>query len=799
MKKIYVFLLVAFAMLSQPLFGQLEHGSEIMAVDGRYYQLFTIEKGATITSLAKKYNLSQQELIAANPQLVNGPKNGEKIKIPVVIINDMNHQSFLHPEKGPITFRVHVAGNGEGMYRISKQYEVPIDELLKYNPTAENGIKDQQRIKIPIRIGLPVRTSEPDNKISTNEYQVKPGETFYSVSKLFGISADELKAFNQITDDKLPAGTILKIPSKSQPVEKPQPEIRHLKTPYARYVVKKGDNFSSLRRRFGVSKNELIELNPDLQEGLKTDIEIALPLTKKTKAENLEIVYPQNEKHVVAKGETLFGIAAARGLTPEDIKAENPGLESRGLIIGDTLILPGKKSPQEVAENNKIIAPEDQKPATLIPEDLPTTAPSPAIKRHSADTFRIAMLMPFYLNKNKELNTTNEKLNEDTEPEDQSGTVIPDTIGYGGNSSSQIFSQSKSALNFYEGFLLALDTLQKSGTNIKMKIYDTEQQINTILNDHWLLDVNLIVGPRDVKTQPVVSAFSAKNHIPMVAPFISADSSTNKNPWFFQHTPSKQTIALQTARFVAHQYAGQNVVVLTTGDFKKTGEWAMILRLKELLTDEGHIKKGGHYTEVPFTGGGDQGHIQARSAMREGVENVVLVPLTENKQAREATLARVVNALQVLSKSFSITLIGMSDYPRFESINTEFFHRLNLHYLTPSFIDYTKDQVKQFVRKYRVDFKGEPDQYSFRGYDIGLFFGEAFRLNGKDLEKNVQSVQANQLQDQFRFKKAGSLSGFQNQSLFIVNFCRDWEVRKSGEIIGDKVFMSPQANQEKQD
>jgi hypothetical protein len=262
--------------------------------------------------------------------------------------------------------------------------------------------------------------------------------------------------------------------------------------------------------------------------------------------------------------------------------------------------------------------------------------------------------------------------------------------------SQALFDQSKSSFNFYEGLLLALDTLRKTGLNVALKVYDTEQKqkdIGKALGDQWLLDANLIIGPRDVRLQPTVSAFSAKNRIPMVAPFLANDSLVLHNPYFFRLTPSKREIIQQTSSYVAQHFLGQNIVALTIDNARKSSEWAMISRTKELLKEKGHASKDGHFTEMVFTGGGDQGHIQIRGVLRSEQENVIIVPLSENRREREATLMRVVNAMQVLSKNYSNTLIGMSDYRNLETINTELFHRLNMQYLTPSHIDYSSDHV----------------------------------------------------------------------------------------------------------
>lgn len=780
----FLFFLISVLCQVNPLFGQLKHGSEIISSEGKYYQYHTVEKGETFFSVIKKYQWEKSELLRLNPSSTEGLKTGMKLLVPVEIKIDKNHESFQVPEKEMMVFLIHVVGKGETSFSVARQYSINSEELVRYNPQAEKGIRTNERLKIPKALSSASTKPASKETIQLFDYKVKTGETYYSLSKRYGLTVEELRQMNPEAPDPLPVDWLLKIKSKPEQDSKPGTSL----PTYMGYTIEKGDTFSKLKRKFGLSKEELILLNPELAGGLKRGMEIRLPGSIDQVDRQKTPVVGQKEYHLVQKGETLFGIANSKGVSPNEILAVNPGLEGRSLITGEKLLIPEKKIlPSLSLRKEEPEIESKEKSIASVPENLPF--PKEKNKIRESDTLAIALMMPFYLDKNSNLNEESERLTDAGKNSSQIELNKMDTVHIKQNKDSEIFDQSKSALNFYEGFLLALDTLQKDGVNIKVKVYDTEQKVSKILSDHWLLEAGLIVGPRDVKMQPAVSAFSAKNRIPMVAPFLANDSLVHHCPYFFQLTPSKNYILERTADFVAERFVGQNIIVLTTGDFKKTNEWNMIERLKDQLGTHSHLKKGGHIVEVPFTGGGDQGHIQTRGSMKKDLENVVLVPLTENRKAREATLARVVNALQVLSKNFNITLVGLSDYPRFESINTEYYHRLKLHYLTPSFIDYEDTEVKNFVKKYRENFKGEPDPYSFRGYDIALFFGESYRIHGDKFLKQIATVRAKSLQDHFYFKKYGQFEGFISQSLFVVNFDTDWEIRKAGLLIGDKITL----------
>ena len=91
-------------------------------------------------------------------------------------------------------------------------------------------------------------------------------------------------------------------------------------------------------------------------------------------------------------------------------------------------------------------------------------------------------------------------------------------------------------IEFYEGFLLAVDSIRSLGASIDIHVYDTEtESIDNIIQKPELKKCNLIIGPVNNDEIEKMSRFSTENEICMVNPFSFDAKATEKNPFIFQY------------------------------------------------------------------------------------------------------------------------------------------------------------------------------------------------------------------------------------------------------------------------
>ena len=188
------------------------------------------------------------------------------------------------------------------MYSISKKLDTSVTELKKLNNLSNNLLSVGQILKIPTKI---VDVGD------TELYQVKSGDTLYSIANKYGISVNELKTINNLNSDNLSIGQLLNVPSGLSLVNS--------------YIVERGDTLYSIAKKFDISVNKLKEYNNLTSNLLNIGQKILIPIGDET-------------TYVVKSGDTLYKIAREFNISVDEIKRLN-NLSSNNLSIGQILIV----------------------------------------------------------------------------------------------------------------------------------------------------------------------------------------------------------------------------------------------------------------------------------------------------------------------------------------------------------------------------------------------------------------------------------------------------------------------------
>ena len=153
------------------------------------YETYVIKEGDSLYSIASAYNISVNDLIDYNALPTTILTIGDTIKIPKdKVINKEN---------------VYIVKPGDTLYKIANQYNVSIEDLISFNNLDSNILSIGQELIIPIK---PV--TEEDYVV----YEVVPGDTLYSIAKRYNTKVDSIKSFNNLTSNILNIGQILQIP-----------------------------------------------------------------------------------------------------------------------------------------------------------------------------------------------------------------------------------------------------------------------------------------------------------------------------------------------------------------------------------------------------------------------------------------------------------------------------------------------------------------------------------------------------------------------------------------------------------
>src|SRR6202008_2022244 len=118
----------------------------------------------TLFSIAKRYSARIDEIRAANPDMGDAIKAGQRLRIPYKGV--VQNLPGTLPSADGKKYKSHTVEKKETVYAISKKYNVPAEEIIKANPGIENGLKEGQVIRIPEVAVLPQNNT--NNNTSNN-------------------------------------------------------------------------------------------------------------------------------------------------------------------------------------------------------------------------------------------------------------------------------------------------------------------------------------------------------------------------------------------------------------------------------------------------------------------------------------------------------------------------------------------------------------------------------------------------------------------------------------------------------
>ena len=246
---------------------------------GKEYYYHEIQKGESIYGIARQHNWNLEELVRLNPTAASEMKKGTRLYYPtgrVTVVTDLGEDRFADQiEAEPIRHKVK---KGETVYGISKLYGIPLETIYALYPNSRYGIKAGEVLEFP-----------QNDVVGSGKYlyyEVKPGDTLYSLAKNYQTTVEDVLVANPgISDMNFRSGTTVRIPVNSN--------TKHLKTELVEeerlagidsYKVKKKDTWATISKKTGVEESTLREANEATRE-LKKDEVINVPVIETVKVE----------------------------------------------------------------------------------------------------------------------------------------------------------------------------------------------------------------------------------------------------------------------------------------------------------------------------------------------------------------------------------------------------------------------------------------------------------------------------------------------------------------------------------
>jgi membrane-bound lytic murein transglycosylase D len=206
----------------------------------------------------------------------------------------------------------------------------------------------------PFQIVRPIVPQDSVNTIQrlaqakVRYYRVKRGDNLSTIAKKYDIAVEDLKKWNNIKGNEVAYGKNLKIngtdvEQKSTTVAKVEVDKKAVQkdsvvTTTSSYVVQKGDNLSTIAKKFNITVADIQEWNKLTNTNVQLGATLQVAKTPKVKEEVVVAPERKDIQYIVQKGDNLGNIAKKFGASLDDLKQWN-NLVSNAIPLGSTLIV----------------------------------------------------------------------------------------------------------------------------------------------------------------------------------------------------------------------------------------------------------------------------------------------------------------------------------------------------------------------------------------------------------------------------------------------------------------------------
>lgn len=430
-----------------------------------------------------------------------------------------------------------------------------------------------------------------------------------------------------------------------------------------------------------------------------------------------------SRKHVVTELDNYYSLSLKYDITIEELKSANPGITSPK--PGDILLIPDKDGLDR--ENH-------------VGKDCLKNS------RNKNTEYHVALMVPLSL---EQLNDTLWKTK--LEP-NRVNELVPFRF-----------------IQFYQGFMMAVDSLEKQGLKAEIYVYDIDNQnykVDEVLRKPELRSMDLIVGPLFKNSFSRVAEFAAEYKIPIVNPLSPRPDILQGNPYVFKLLPSVESQPAIVADLVWSEYRDCNILFYVDNKFQNA---ELMLQFREEIESKdqsGNLK----VKMVDYASDSTLGFKKHASKIKP---NLVII-YAENEVLPAALLSKLAAA----KDEYEITVVGLPEWEKLTNIETKYLISLKTNILAGSYLDSGSDPVKNFIASYRARYYDEPLSYGLTGFDAGYYFLGALMNYGKGFYSCSENISVPLIQNNFRFRKSGE-GGYDNIHWNVLQYLDYYLLKKS--------------------
>ena len=565
---------------------------------------------------------------------------------------------------------------------------------------------------------------------------------------------------------------------------------------YFLHTIEKGQSLYSIASMYGVSQADIIKLNPGSDERIFIGRTLRIPRS----AANAQ----KETYHTIASGETLYRLTVKYNVSAKAICDANPGLSAENFRIGQVILIPSTTeaetmAPTETLSNNTVVANNNipgpiesrcrdmhkvKRKETVFSisreygiSEAELIAANPELKGENKIKKGTFLCIPYPKAQTEQsaqlqATPTNSELFRENRKETErfstikAAVILPFLDGVSKSESSRM-------VEYYEGLLMAVDSLKRTGTSIDLYTYNSGPEsasLNSILGKSEMKDMDIIFGPLYQQHIEPLAEFAKKQDTRLVIPFTSKDNTVFQNPAVYQiNTPQSYLYSEVYDHFV-RQFPNANVIFIEASQGAKD-KAEFIKGLKDELRNR----------SIPMKSLKEDVTVESlKTVLRTDRENIFIPTSGSN-----LTLIKILPQLTLLVREQPESRVHLFGYPEWQTYtkdHLEAFFELDTYFYSSFYTNNLLPAAINFTKSYRRWYGKEMDErypkFGMLGFDTGYFFLKGLARYGSSFEKNMQGLDLVPIQTGFKFQRVNNWGGFINKKVFFVHFTKNFELVK---------------------
>lgn len=559
-------------------------------------------------------------------------------------------------------------------------------------------------------------------------HTVTKGQSLYSISTMYNVTMEDLIRLNPGCEKQIRAGESLKIPQADSGSNQGKPTF---------HTIQAGETLYQLTLKYNVTVQAICTANPGLSASnfrIGQVISIPAQTAIQPAKENLSETAVQTssgkktdwrDMHKVERKETIFSISRQYGISEEELIAANPELKKGKLKRGSFLFIPYPASKQPAKEPEK------------TPARIPSNEELFAQNKQSfkkIQNIKAAVLLPFTEGKNRD--------------------------------------EQMRMVEYYEGFLMAVDSLKRQGVSVNLYTYDTKGKSDvtqSILAKEEMKNMDIIFGPAHAANVKTLAEFAEKNQTRVVVPFSPEVEQVFKNPYIYQVNTPQSYLYSEVYEHFLRKFSKANIVFLDAGTGQNEKAEFIKGMKNELKTNQ-----------VAYKHISNSDTLKILAAIDSTRENI-FIPTS----GKDLSLTRLIPQLTQIRRSYPNVDLHLFGYPEWQTYTQDYlasFYELDTYFYSSFYTNNLFPAAVRFTQEYRrwysKDMANIFPKYGMLGFDTGYFFLKGLAQEGSQLENNLNRVQVTPIQTGFKFERVNNWGGFINRKVFFVHLTKDFELIK---------------------